>query len=58
MWIDDLPKTSQKKMLGNAYIYYVDFLAFKFFLHDSETRKLSLYFPMGKYNFERHISVF
>ena len=58
MWINDLSKTSQKKMLGNAYIYYVDFLALKFFLHDSETRKLSLYFPMGKYNFERHISVF
>ena len=31
MWMDDLSKTSQKKMLGNAYIYYVDFLAFKFF---------------------------
>ena len=40
MWIDDLSKTSQKKMLGNAYIYYVDFLAFRFFfsrLRNSET---------------------
>ena len=39
MWMDDLSKTSQKKMLGNAYIYYIDFLAFKFFsrLRNSET---------------------
>ena len=38
-WIDDLSKTSQKKKLGNVYIYYVDFFAFKFFplLRDAET---------------------
>ena len=31
MWVDDLSEMSQKKKLGNVYIYYVYFLPFKFF---------------------------
>ena len=54
MWIDNLSKTSQKKKLGNVCtMYYVDF----FFCY-WETQKLLSCFPMEKYNFERHISVF
>ena len=40
MWMDDLSKTSQKKMLGNAYIYIMlIFLPLDFFsrLRNSET---------------------
>ena len=38
-WVDDLFEMSQKKKLGNFYIYYADFLSFNFFplRRDSET---------------------